>query len=350
VDFTVITVDILKALSHITGGYGLAIILLTVIVRVVMWPLAVSQQKSMKKMQELAPKLKLIQERYKSEPQVLQKKMAEFYKEQSFNPFSGCFTMLIQLPVFFILYGALISTQFNEIAGKTSFLFINQLNATMNSRADVLGNNTFGVLPKDTFGMEKIIKITTNDGKTRELEIKDPQKAVKVQGKIVSGRPMDLKINIAENTDLTFAEIGQIKSAVVPVVNNATKELEKLTFEKQGDMLVSTVQTKKVKEVFHYDVLALVLLFAGSMLLSQKFMTKSMANDNADPAQKAMQDQMSKLLPIMFIPMFLFVPIPAGVFLYMIVSNVIQIGQTIVINKMIENETPASEAKITVVE
>lgn len=57
-DFTALTVDFLKGLSSITGSYGMAIIVLTVLVRVVMWPLSVSQQKSMKKMQELSPKLK----------------------------------------------------------------------------------------------------------------------------------------------------------------------------------------------------------------------------------------------------------------------------------------------------
>ena len=88
-DFTTITVEILKGLSYITGGYGWAIIFLTVLIRLIMWPLSVSQQRSMKKMQDLSPKLKEIQNRYKSDPQVMQKKMMEFYKEHNFNPFGG---------------------------------------------------------------------------------------------------------------------------------------------------------------------------------------------------------------------------------------------------------------------
>ena len=102
-DFTTITVEILKALSHLPGGYGMAIVLITVLVRVAMWPLSVSQQKSMKKMQELSPKLKQRQDRYKSDPQVMQKKMMEFYKEHSFNPFGGCFPLLLQMPIFILL-------------------------------------------------------------------------------------------------------------------------------------------------------------------------------------------------------------------------------------------------------
>ena len=67
-DFTTLTIDVLKALS-VVGGYGIGIILLTIIVRAAMWPLGVSQQRSMRTMQLLQPKMKAIQERYKSDPQ-----------------------------------------------------------------------------------------------------------------------------------------------------------------------------------------------------------------------------------------------------------------------------------------
>ena len=83
-DFTTLTIDILKMLS-IVGGYGIGIILLTIIIRLAMWPLGVSQQRSMRTMQMLQPKMKAIQERYKSDPQKMQQKMMEFYKENNFK-------------------------------------------------------------------------------------------------------------------------------------------------------------------------------------------------------------------------------------------------------------------------
>ncbi len=100
-DFTTLTIDILKTLS-IVGGYGVGIILLTIIIRAAMWPLGVSQQRSMRTMQMLQPKMKAIQERYKSNPQVMQQKMMEFYKEHKFNPMAGCFPLLIQMPIFIL--------------------------------------------------------------------------------------------------------------------------------------------------------------------------------------------------------------------------------------------------------
>ena len=73
--FTTATIELLTALSRIFGSYGVGIIVLTIAVRLMLWPLSVSQQRSMKVMQKMQPKLRIIQERYKSNPQMMQQKM-----------------------------------------------------------------------------------------------------------------------------------------------------------------------------------------------------------------------------------------------------------------------------------
>lgn len=73
-DFISLTIKFLSLLAHFVGNYGLAIILLTIIVRVAMWHLNVQQQRSMKMMQSLQPKMKAIQDRYQSNPQVMNQK------------------------------------------------------------------------------------------------------------------------------------------------------------------------------------------------------------------------------------------------------------------------------------
>ena len=347
-DFSALTVQILKALADVAGSYGMAIVLLTVIIRLVMWPLSVSQQRSMVKTQQLAPKLKELQERYKSNPQMMQKKIAEFYKEHSFNPFAGCFPMLIQLPIFIMLYSALMSPQFNEMAGKSSFFFIKRLDANMRSHAGVSGDKIFGVAEGDTFSTEKIITVYINN-KKQEAKIKDPNKAVEIQGKIIPGEPVELKINLVNQLELQSKEIDKIQKADVPVINNATKEMEKITFVKKYGLLMADVKTVKIKSVFHYDVLILVILFGITMFLSQKVMTAGNKNTPADPAQQAMQESMGKMMPIMITGMFVFVPIPAGVLLYMVVSNIIQVIQTVIINKQIAEETPKKPDVIDIV-
>lgn len=343
-DFTTITVQILQGLKDITGSYGLAIVFLTVIVRLVMWPLGVSQQKSMRKMQKLSPKIKEIQERYKSDPPTMQKKMMEFYKEHKFNPFGGCFPLLLQMPIFILLYTALISPQFIDIAGKSSFLFINRLDAPIKSHAGVTGDKIFGVEKNDVFSTGKTAVVYTDSGIVKDVRIKNTNKAVQKQTEIAPGKPLDLKISLDE-LDLPFSTLAKVKKATVSVTNNNTKEAESLSFNRQDSVLATTVETQEGKTTFNFDVIALVALFGITMFLSQKVMTSMSSNTAMDSAQKAMQDQMANIMPIMITATFIFIPIPAGVLLYMIVSNVIQVGQTMIINKQIEKEEAESKPK-----
>ncbi|MGV3757625.1 MAG: membrane protein insertase YidC [Verrucomicrobiota bacterium] len=82
-------------------NYGWAIVLITVIVKLVFWPLTHASTKSMKRMAALAPELKKIQEKYKEDPQKLAQKQLELWRENKVNPFGSCLPMLLQIPVFF---------------------------------------------------------------------------------------------------------------------------------------------------------------------------------------------------------------------------------------------------------
>jgi YidC/Oxa1 family membrane protein insertase len=84
--------------------YGWAIIAITVIIKLLFWPLTKASTRSMKRMAELQPEMKKIQEKFKDEPQKMNKKMMEFMKENKVSPLGGCLPMLIQIPVFFGFY------------------------------------------------------------------------------------------------------------------------------------------------------------------------------------------------------------------------------------------------------
>jgi YidC/Oxa1 family membrane protein insertase len=87
--------------------YGWATIVLTVIIKLLFWPLTAASTRSAKRMQALAPQMKALQEKYKDEPQKFSQKQWEFWKKNKVNPLSGCLPMLVQLPVFFGLYSML---------------------------------------------------------------------------------------------------------------------------------------------------------------------------------------------------------------------------------------------------
>ena len=103
---------VLETLFAITSAagfasYGWAIILLTIIVKMVLYPLTVKQVKSMKAMQELSPKMKKIQEKYKDNPQMMQQKIGALYKDAGVNPLAGCLPLLIQMPILMGMYYSL---------------------------------------------------------------------------------------------------------------------------------------------------------------------------------------------------------------------------------------------------
>lgn len=87
-------------------NYGLAIIIMTVIVKIAMYPLTAKQIASTTAMMELQPKMKAIQEKYKDNKPLLNQKLAELYKEQGVNPLAGCLPLLVQMPIMIgIFYG-----------------------------------------------------------------------------------------------------------------------------------------------------------------------------------------------------------------------------------------------------
>lgn len=99
----------LYSLTALVGvpSYGIAIILLTIIIKSVIYPLTWKQMASMRKTAELQPKIQEIQKKYKSEPDKMNAKVMELYKENNVNPASGCLPLIIQLPIFWSLYRSL---------------------------------------------------------------------------------------------------------------------------------------------------------------------------------------------------------------------------------------------------
>ena len=93
--------------SYLVFNYGLAIILLTVLVRSCMFPLSRKQALGAQKMQELQPELKAISEKYKKDPEALRRAQQELFRKHNYNPLSGCLPVFIQLPIFIGLYRAL---------------------------------------------------------------------------------------------------------------------------------------------------------------------------------------------------------------------------------------------------
>jgi len=119
-------IQFLQMLYRTTGNYGWAIILLTLLLRVVLFPLMRKQYHSMAKMQKLAPKMQQIRQRFKDDRQLQQQKLMELYKKEGVNPMGGCLPMVIQLPILILLWKAILYSS-EQIHLSPGFLWLSDL-------------------------------------------------------------------------------------------------------------------------------------------------------------------------------------------------------------------------------
>jgi len=129
-DFFKLTVPILwimRGLHSVIPNYGVVLVIFSVIVKVVVWPLTHKSHESMKRMQVLQPLIKELREKYKNDMQRLQKETMKLYKEHKVNPMGGCLPVLIQMPLFIALFSVFRSTI--ELRGAPFMFWIKDLSA-----------------------------------------------------------------------------------------------------------------------------------------------------------------------------------------------------------------------------
>jgi len=95
---------LLELLYNLTSNYGLAIILFTIVIKLIFLPFSIKQQKTMKKSAKIQEKMKIIQFKYKNNPEKMNQEMMNLYKNEKMNPFSGCFTAIIQFLLLFSIF------------------------------------------------------------------------------------------------------------------------------------------------------------------------------------------------------------------------------------------------------
>lgn len=137
---------LLRTLNGLAGNFGVAIILLTVIIRGLMFPIAQKQFASMAAMKAVQPKMKAIQERFKDDKQRQQQEIMKLYKDEKVNPLAGCLPLVLQIPIFFALYKVLVLSI--EMRHEPFILWLRDLSAP--DPAHIL--NAFGMLPYDVPG------------------------------------------------------------------------------------------------------------------------------------------------------------------------------------------------------
>ncbi len=162
--FAIAILWVFTSLHKAIPNYGFVIIVFSILMKLVFWPLSIKGAKSMHKMKEIQPKIQEVKEKFKKDPARIQKETMKLYKEHGFNPFGSCLPMLIQLPIFWAMYSVLSNTI--EIRGADFILWIHDL-----SQPDPTGEYFFvGVLPI-IMGLSMFIqqKLTITDPKQKMM-------------------------------------------------------------------------------------------------------------------------------------------------------------------------------------
>lgn len=362
-DFSAITysffIPLLNSIHEMTRSIGLqsfgwSIVLLTAIVKLALTPLTYKQIKSTKMMQMVQPKMKELQEKikkaeakFKDNPEKLkdarmksQQEMMAFYKENNVNPLGGCLPLIVQMPILIGLFWTFSGAPF-----KSKPIFIDlkvvpqveahkkQIKAASNPEIFVDAEGKRARIATNTKGLTLIEgeEFELNTTKIMGDALFEPEKVIwNFFGDKESSEIASVTKHPDGSATVKALQQGSVKiQAVLP----ATLKNDSFFFISDfGDTGVFDPHSGKL----NIDILILVILFGLSIWLSTKLNAPKIdapkPGEIEDP-QVAMQRSMSTMMPIMMTVMMFFIPLPAGAFLYMIVSSFIQSAQTYFANK-----------------
>jgi YidC/Oxa1 family membrane protein insertase len=345
----------LSFLNGFLGSYGLAIIVFTVLMRLVLWPLNSKQTESMKAMQAMQPKLKEIQDKYKDDPAAMQKEVMAFYSTNKFNPLAGCLPMLLQIPIFIALYGALSSPAFMQLAGAEHFGFVEHLHHTWRSNG---GDPLDGTLAVDSssrnFEAGKDIDVYLKGVAEPEkfpvnsLRMNDLKKLYTAEPQPpIAGKPLRFTLH---QSDLGFDDtyVHNIVKITGSVINPSSKEVENLSFvpAKDGKDFSTEIPTKKTETIYHFGVLGLIVIYG---ILSWAYQWSMTLMSGTPAPTEGPQALMNKFMPILFSVLMLIIQIPAGVMLYLVTTMVMMLVQNLYLYKKDQNTPSTGDPKLQVV-
>ncbi len=276
---------VLAQIYDLVPNYALAIIILTLLIRVLLLPFGIKQIKSMQHMQALQPKIKDLQKRYKSNKQKQQEETMKLYKEAGVNPLGGCLPLLLTFPFLIAMYAVLRP----PVLAPTT--------AASGTSAYVVVNNH---LPEDSALFEKVVTHADLEVAGANLQCSLATSGTQVELKDTTGQPIQPGLQILGSGDQPLPFDAVTRSTL-------------------------DCGTSKFPDAIPYVLL--IALMVGSGFFQQRQMTKA----NPPSAQAGPQAAMMKYMPLLFLVWGW--QFPAGLVLYWTTSNAIQIGQQTILLK-----------------
>ena len=282
---------VLNFMNNFVGNYGLAIILFNVLIKIIMLPLSIKQQRTMKKSAKLQEQIKVLQFKYKNDPEKLNREMMDLYKKENMSPFSGCLSTIVQ----FILL--------------ISIFYMVRCPLTYMERIDKTQIDTYVQQLKDN-GMS-INQAYSEIDIIRELDY--------LKEKFPDDQTLD-KINLNMNfcgldlSKIPQQNLGDWTVYIIPILYIIS------TFV---SMRITTSMQKKNKEK------------DGVIDITENKDEKEEEKNEMEDAMEQSNKMMSWMMPIMSVSISLVAPL--GLALYWLVNNVLMIGERLVLDKIIKD-------------
>ncbi len=307
---------ILKLCDTLTGSYGLAIILFTVLIKLILLPLTVKQQRSMMKMQKLQPLLNEIQQKYANDKEKQSMETMKIYQKYHVNPMSGCLPLLIQLPILLSLYWVVRRpiTYLMGVPEEECWRIINALKEWGESNPDGIA----GLL--SSIRIESLDKLAESGYKM----FKDQE--------ILIARFLETNASIMQNHWITGS------GNTYEVINFGFLGMDLSQTPSLGSLagfLFGSVQTLSMDTM----LLWLIPICSGVSSFASMKISQAM-----QPQQAPQRDANGEEMPNPMKSMNLFMPfisawfafsLPAAVGLYWVASNLLQMAQQVILNKVI---------------
>lgn len=292
---------LLNIIYELIKNYGLAIILFSILLKLILLPLTIKQQKSMKKSQKVQGKVKEIQDKYKNNPEKMNQEIMDLYKRENLSPFSGCLSSIIQIVLLFGMFYLVRSplTYMKKMDKDTITKFKDQIVLEQ-------GENSVSA----TYPEISIIKYINNKIDNKE-ETVGQEETNQNSGSEEQVEKLDIKEDLYINMNFLGLDLSSIPR------------------ENYGDL-----------KVFIIPILYIISSLV-SIKLTQAQTEKMMQKDNKKEENKEeepdMTAQMNKsmvwMMPILAVSVSLVAPL--GLALYWLVNNILMIGERIVIDKFV---------------
>lgn len=282
---------VLNFINNFVGNYGLAIILFTVLIKIIMLPLSIKQQRTMKKSAKLQEQIKVLQFKYKNDPEKLNREMMDLYKKENMSPFSGCLSTIVQ----FILL--------------ISIFYMVRCPLTYMERIDKTQIDTYVQQLKDN-GMS-INQAYSEIDIIRELDY--------LKEKFPDDQNLE-KINLNMNfcgldlSKIPQQNLGDWTVYIIPILYIIS------TFV---SMKITTSMQKKDKKK------------DGVIDITENKDEKQEEKSEMEDAMEQSNKMMSWMMPIMSVSISLVAPL--GLALYWLVNNILMIGERLVLDKFIKD-------------